>query len=391
MLPDLDCFSHSPLYLAIPSAVKDSAWQQSRRLATPASQWQGYLNQLCLDTVMAWILENWEAAAKPMVPAAAWPSFWELVTGSAVLLATQKIVLIPTEATDSDELRVPQEWIDIPTWRGGTYWGVQIEPDEGWLRVFGVASHQQLRQSGSYNWRDRTYALAEPDLIADLSVLRVASQLSTEIATQADSEPLPALTTAQGRSLIQRLSSPELPQPRLAVPFPQWAALVAHGGWRQQLAERRWGLPEQRQMTVWLSAGIRQIANQLGWQQIDWQVAASTSRGTAPQTAAVFSREISIEHVPYELRVVPIEVDSNHWRFELRCLIPGRTVAAGIRFFLLSEDLQPFEGNEEVAEQAVEQLEIDIRLEPGEGIVWGTVPSPDQYDVEILRFGHESE
>jgi hypothetical protein len=31
--------------------------------------------------------------------------------------------------------------------------------------------------------------------------------------------------------------------------------------------------------------------------------------------------------------------------------------------------------------------QIDLILNPGEGIVWGTDPTPDAYDIEILRFG----
>ena len=58
----------------------------------------------------------------------------------------------------------------------------------------------------------------------------------------------------------------------------------------------------------------------------------------------------------------------------------------GFRLILLTEDLQPFEGNEEVATQPVEELVIEVALEAGEGIVWETVPAANQYDVEVLRF-----
>ena len=36
------------------------------------------------------------------------------------------------------------------------------------LRLYGYTTHQQLQQ-GEYDWRDRTYSLAETDLNLDLS------------------------------------------------------------------------------------------------------------------------------------------------------------------------------------------------------------------------------
>ncbi|MEO0536560.1 MAG: DUF1822 family protein [Cyanobacteria bacterium P01_A01_bin.123] len=387
MVFNLDRFNPTQLSLEITPDLQDQAWAQSRMLATPQSQWQGYLNSLCLQTLLPWIQTEQAPMAQSIVPSAALPSFWELVNGSAIALGSQRLVLIPTEAIDNDELRVPQEWIDISTWRGDYYWGVQVEPDAGWVQVFGFATHQQLKQAGDYDWRDRTYALSELDLIADLSVLWTARQAQAPIVTQAECPPLAHLTTPQAHQLMQRLGDTDLQQPRLSIPFTQWAALIAHGGWRQQLAEQRWGLTAQRQVSDWLVVGIRQLASQFGWQQIDWQAAPAVGRGgTTDAPTAGFSRQLSVEQVPYELRILPIDAATNSWRFELRCLVPGRPLPAGLQLYLLTEDLQPFEGNEEVAEQPVEQLSIEVVLASGEGLVWGMVPTPDQYDVEILRF-----
>jgi hypothetical protein len=52
----------------------------------------------------------------------------------------------------------------------------------------------------------------------------------------------------------------------------------------------------------------------------------------------------------------------------------------------LSEDLQPFDGNQDVATTATDYLFVDVVLEPGEGLVWGVEPMPENYDREILRF-----
>ncbi|MEO0852181.1 MAG: DUF1822 family protein, partial [Cyanobacteria bacterium J06648_11] len=53
---------------------------------------------------------------------------------------------------------------------------------------------------------------------------------------------------------------------------------------------------------------------------------------------------------------------------------------------LLTEDLQPFDGNEDKATTEVEALFVDVAIAPSEGIVWELDPTPEDYDREILRF-----
>ncbi|PSO81051.1 MAG: hypothetical protein BRC41_15925 [Cyanobacteria bacterium QH_9_48_43] len=56
-----------------------------------------------------------------LAPSPALPSFWEVVNGTAIALSGVRLVLIPSEAADLSELRVPQEWVDIPSWGGDYY------------------------------------------------------------------------------------------------------------------------------------------------------------------------------------------------------------------------------------------------------------------------------
>lgn len=64
----------------------------------------------------------------------------------------------------------------------------------------------------------------------------------------------------------------------------------------------------------------------------------------------------------------------------------GAAIPGGFKLRLLTEDLQPFPNNEDVATTAVELLFVDVALQPGEGIVWEIEPLPENYDREILRF-----
>jgi len=87
------------------------------------------------------------------------------------------------------------------------------------------------------------------------------------------------------------------------------------------------------------------------------------------------------------LRLLPTGTNSdNLWCFELQSREPGARIPDGYKLRLLSEDLQPFPGNEAIASEQLERLYIEVALAPGEGVVWETEPLPMGYECEVLRF-----
>ncbi|MBV9385750.1 MAG: DUF1822 family protein, partial [Chroococcidiopsidaceae cyanobacterium CP_BM_ER_R8_30] len=277
---------------------------------------------------------------------------------------------------------------DIPSWVADYYIAAQVNPDDGWVRIWGYTTHQQLKTSGSYDSGDRTYCLDENNLIQDLSVLWVMRQLNLEEQTRREIAPLPILPLAQAENLVQRLGSADVVMPRLAVPFELWGALLEHGGWRQRLHQRRQGVAEQWSISQWLQSGVSEVAQQLGWGQVQFQPSPVGARGAEQTTMNpdVLSRQISIAGQQYELRVIPRDYSEGKiWRFELRSRI-GDRIPRGFKLRLLTEDLQPFENNEDIAATTVGRLFVEVFLEPGEGLVWEVEPVPENYDREILRF-----
>jgi len=375
------------LWLEFSETDRNQAWQQSQFSRT-SCRWNAYLNQLCLSTFLDWLRAEYapEATAWPNAPTL--PSIWEVVNGTAITLGTTRLVLIPTETIDLSELRVPQEWVDIPGWVADYYLAVRVNPDEGFVQVWGYTTHQQLKTSGSYDSKDRTYCLDEDELIQDLSVLWVARQICPEEPTRSAIAPLPALPLAQAENLIARLGNSELIMPRLAVPFDLWGALLEHGGWRQRLYNRRLGLAESWSILQWLQSGVSEVAQQIGWGGVEFQPSLAIAR-TADQipSTVILSRQMVIAGQPYELRVIPRgNPEQRTWRFELRNASMGARIPSGFKLRLLTEDLQDFENNEDEATTAVEHLFVEVALEPGEGLVWEVEPTPENYDREILRF-----
>jgi len=360
--------------LEITEAMQAAAERQSQTLASARDRWQVYCNRLALDAVLSWLQQE-EAAA-------------ELVGGTAISLEGARLVAVPSEATDWSELRVPQERIDLAGWTGDYYLGVQLQPEEGWACLWGYATHERLKARGTYDASDRSYALAAEHLTCDLSAFGVERQLCPRETTQAAVDEPPALSSPQAENLLERLSDPECFTPRLAVPFAQWGALIAHDSWRQQLFERRQGLPEQRSVVQWLQAGVSQLAQQAGWQQLAWQPGLAGARDAERQApAAIFARPLTIAGQAYELRLIPSgPPEERVWRFELQPGQVGTCIPQGWKLRLLSEDLQPFEGNEAVAAEPVDRLYIEVALAQGEGVVWETEPRPEGHAREVLRF-----
>lgn len=380
--------SPSDLILEIPANTQNEAYHRSQSFSHPAWGYQAYLNQLCLDVILPWLQSDFAPNAKISPNINALPSIWELVNGSAITSNGIRFVLIPSEAMDLSELRVPQEWVDISSWVGDYYLAVQVEPDEAYVRVWGYCSHAQLKDKGNYDASDRTYSLDATDIITDISVLAVALEFCQTESTRSAIVEIPILPQSQAENLISRLGNPEVMTPRLAIPFELWGALIEHSGWRQSLYQRRLGLPEQWSVLQWLQSGVSQLAENIGWGSLNLQLSTASARSVEEmQPGTILSRQLAIAGQSYELNIIPQgEGKTISWRFQLRNAAVGAAVPGGFKLRLLTEDLQSFPNNEDIAITAVEQLFVEVTLETGEGIVWEIEPLPDDYDREILRF-----
>ncbi|MDJ0737588.1 MAG: DUF1822 family protein [Nostocaceae cyanobacterium] len=373
--------------LEIPTAIQNQAWSKSQTYSHPTSGYQAYLNELCLSAVLPWLQEDFAPQAKVWQNTTVLPSFWELVNGIAVTIDETKFVFVPSEAIDFSEIRVPQEWIDIPSWAGDYYLAVQVEPDAGYVKVWGYCTHAHLKDRGNYDPSDRTYSLDNEDMIGDISVLAIARELCPQEPTKSEIVPLPTIPQIQADNLINRLGKPEIIAPRQEIPFTLWGALIEHGGWRKSLYRKRLGLPEQWSVLDWLQTGVSQIAANIGWESLNLQLSAAARSVEDIEPENILCRQLVIAGQRYELQIIPVgEGEERIWRFQLQNTTVGAAIPGGFKLRLLTEDLQPFPNNEDIANTAVEELFVEVALEPGEGIVWEIEPLPEDYDREILRF-----
>jgi hypothetical protein len=209
-------------------------------------------NRLCLHKFGAWLTDA-EIAYTPSFPDLEMYPLWDVVNGAAIEIGKTRLILMPTDALDRDELRVPQEWVDLPNLQGDYYLAVQIvgvgeafasakasrneNLDLKLMNIWGFTSHRTLKQRGEYNARDRTYSLPSELLVANLDRLWMAQELNlNEIVATPE---LPDLSLDRALELIQQLSTPSLYSPRTKVAFSAWGSLINNPNLRAQLYRTR--------------------------------------------------------------------------------------------------------------------------------------------------------
>ncbi|MEM9908652.1 MAG: DUF1822 family protein [Cyanobacteria bacterium P01_D01_bin.44] len=232
-------------WLEIPAEIEAQCWQESSGLATSNQFHSVYLNQLCLSVFLPWLQAEYDVEGRSWPSLSSPQTLWEIVSGIGVTLPTKRLVLIPTEDIDIDELVIPQEWLDIPDWTADYYLAIQVNREARWMRIWGYATHQQIKQAGRYDALDRTYCVDGAFLGHDLNAFWLTYQLCPTAVTQTAVSPLPTLAMATADGLIERLSamvsdrSSAIAQPRLSVPFEQWGALVSQPEWLERLLAQR--------------------------------------------------------------------------------------------------------------------------------------------------------
>ncbi len=365
----------------IPAQQQTNIWQQSRIFATNWGRWNAYLNQLCLDTCLAWLQsEHLPTATVGMAPA-----LWEIVTGSVVTVGNLRIALIPTETIDRSELTIPQEWVDIPTWAADYYLGVQVSADCRSISIYGYATHKQIKAQADYDAQERNYCLDIDDLIPDLNALWLSFYRYTTDRTRAPLTDLPTLDPAQAEQLITRLANPDVIMARLEVPFATWGALLANPQWHQKLCQQRQAANSPRlftQLSNWLTGQI-----DTAWQSLD-QVLLPPQVAIAVRSAASQSTiDISFEGI-YRAKI--FDLDRSQIMLVMGILPVSETESrislqvhpAGGEIYLPGEThlrLLSIDGSEigKVSAAVTETIQLQFRAGAGE-----------QFEIEITCCGH---
>ncbi|AFY58585.1 Protein of unknown function (DUF1822) [Rivularia sp. PCC 7116] len=218
------------------AALKQTA---TNSYQTDVASHRAFINRLCLNVFVKWLQDEPDLLETFHIPAPS-PDIdkrWEFVNGIDLNFTQARLVLVPTEQSDSDEFRIPQEWVDIPNWAANYYLAVQLNLEQNWLKVSGFISHEQLRQTARYDSMDRTYCVNHDELIVDINIMWVAQKLCTLKKPQV--QVLPTLSESQAKQFIEQLSQISVCYPRLHLRFREWGAILASDRYRKALYNQR--------------------------------------------------------------------------------------------------------------------------------------------------------
>jgi hypothetical protein len=200
------------------------------------AQENALINQLCLLKTQAWLKEI-GIESTPTFSPAQMASMWDVVNGCALTIGNRRLILIPSDNLDREELRVPQEWVDIPNWIGDYYLGVQIDLEDRLMNIWGYVSHRTLRETGAYNLLDRTYSISSDLTIGNLDILWMAQILDLQEMTIVPT--IDSLNLDLSMNAIDRLSYASPYSPRLDLDFTTWAGILNNNNLRDRLYQRR--------------------------------------------------------------------------------------------------------------------------------------------------------
>ncbi len=252
---ELESILEDQICLSIPKEYQTEIWDKLQGYSYPTAKWTAYLNRLTLEFIIPYFKQTYDCeialAPIPRNP----DSVWEYVTGFALTIDGNRVIVIPDE-TDSDEFEIPFEWVDIPSWAGEYYLAVQIRPDNGWLRVFGFTTHQQIKQKAEYDSVMKTYTLSQEQIIDDMEVLLTSLAIASN-----QKVAVPALTviaTPQQNQYLNTLKQPKLYSPRLELSAEHWATVVSDDDlrerlWQMRIIESSRSQKIVQQKTTWLS------------------------------------------------------------------------------------------------------------------------------------------
>jgi Protein of unknown function (DUF1822) len=254
------------------------------------------LNQICLQKTQAWLTEIGIESTPTFTPTQM-DSIWDVVNGCTLTVGNRRLIIIPSDKFDREELSVPQEWVDIPTWMGDYYVAVQIDLDDLTMNIWGYTSHRTLRETGTFDRIERTYSISSDCLIGDLDILWMAQLLDLQEITTVP--PIPSLNSDRSTSAIDRLSQPSPYSPRLDLDFNTWAAILSNNDLREHLHQRRLQVATLQTVTTprlsltdWLRSEFSQALEQ-GWQLGNLMMGGEAAM--MQQLAVVRGGEMSIE------------------------------------------------------------------------------------------------
>jgi Protein of unknown function (DUF1822) len=228
----LPTFFPELVWLNLDADIISVAKASSQEYSNHAAQHNAYLNHLCRASVLRY-LSNLDLIDQPLCSSS--DEIWEFVTGSMIMIGKTRLVLLPYEDEQTDDVEIPQEWLDIVGWSADYYVPVQINLQTLSICLLGYISYDGINAKGQFDPIYRTYGVDCSDLTSELDLLWIAQSLGLVEQSNIPTMDVMPVTT----ELLDRLRQPSLYLPRLSVPMAEWMAVLSDSTVCKQLYQNR--------------------------------------------------------------------------------------------------------------------------------------------------------
>lgn len=226
------------------------------------------LNQICEAVVLPYLQEYFPKAHVSDCQ----QDLWQLgINGIGIESGSIRLVCLPSTAWDLDGLQVEQEWVDSPELVADYFVAVQVDLEEGILRLWGVTTHKALKEQGQFIPRNRTYTLERDHLTETLSMLWMQQKYFPETQLRGEVAALTAPSLDELTQAWELLKTSLLPFTARRIGFNTWASILGNVQWRQHaisLSQQQPPMPQEIQLSQWLNHQFEQ-----GWQAINELIA----------------------------------------------------------------------------------------------------------------------
>jgi hypothetical protein len=340
-LEQLNAIDPDAIWWEITPADIERATPNPQLYANPTGVDNALMSQLCMDKFQTWLTEQ-QIPHRVSSTAIESATIWDTVIGSAIKIGETRVILIPSDTIDRAELRVPQEWVDLPNWVGDYYLGIQVDLESNFMNIWGFTSHKSLKEKGRYDEIDRSYSLNGDRLVGDLNLLWVAEEL--DLAPRNIVDEL-SISLDRALELIKGLSKPSAYSPRLAIDFGEWGAILNNLNLRSQLYQTRLqsiAISQAPAPSFSLVEWVRQEFNNAlasGWENHQAVTVRSPSHNNTIERSKLINLQVNLEPETIILLVgvVPASIDKMRVFVRVHPAIGSRYLPAQLELSYLDE------------------------------------------------------
>ena len=224
------------------------------------------LNRACEAVVLPYLQEQLpDASTSPLQQ-----DLWSLgINGIGIESEIMRLVCIPSIAWDLEGMQVPQEWVDSPDLVADYFVAMQLDQEEGILRLWGTTTHKTLKEQGQFIPRNRTYLLERNQLTETLNMVWLQQKYFPQTQLRGEVAGLTAPSLDELTQAWDLLGTAPIPFAARQIEFNTWANILGNRQWRQYAISlsqhhQQSPIPEAIQLSQWLNHRFEQ-----GWQAIN--------------------------------------------------------------------------------------------------------------------------